>query len=444
MDDAALPDPRHIRRDAQPRLSGAAGVVPGPVPVGAMPVGAGHAGAGHVGAGHGGADDEFAHIAHLAGRLARVPIALIRSDGRGGAWSEPALGLSAVQLDRLQDIASQLDGQPAAAIIPDATEDPRLWHNPSVVGAPHLRFVASIPIVGARGDGLGVLCVMDRRERPRLTDDQADDLAELAALAARILERERDAEYALRTSRGTARTEQIEAAVIRAQSCELALSSMLVALCRHHQATAGFVGRLATSSRILQEVCHYNDESGLGDYFARTAALALTPETSHAAMAIQANTPRTLVFTGAEAHGGYPSVAEAIRTGLCAEVIQPVHVLDERFGIVLMFDTARPDLDAIADDVAAMLRLVRPALYSKAAERRMRLLGTALDRANDAVLITEAGPLGAAGPKIVYANESFRRQSGYSQDEILGQPHGMLHGAGTNAAAVAMRSAGRS
>ena len=83
-----------------------------------------------------------------------------------------------------------------------------------------------------------------------------------------------------------------------------------------------------------------------------------------------------------------------------------------------------------------MIRLVRPALYRKAAERRMRLLGTALDRANDAVLITEAGPLGASGPKIVYANASFCRESGYTLDEVLGQPHGMLHGAGTDAPAV--------
>jgi PAS domain S-box-containing protein len=84
-----------------------------------------------------------------------------------------------------------------------------------------------------------------------------------------------------------------------------------------------------------------------------------------------------------------------------------------------------------------MVRLVRPALYRKAAERRMRLLGTALDRANDAVLITEAGPLGASGPRIVYANASFCRESGYALDEIIGQPHGMLHGRDTDPAAVA-------
>ena len=380
---------------------------------------------------------EFTHVVRLAARLARAPIGLIAGARVHQAWSDPALGLSSTQLDGLQDLSRQLDGTPAAAVIPDATQDPRLWHDPNVAGAPNVRFVAGLPLVGSRGESLGVLCVMDVKPRARLSDEHADALADLASLAVRMLERQAEAEAQLRSSRGTARTEQIEAAVIRAQSCELALASMLVALCKHHRATAGFVGKLGSATRVMQEVCHYNDESGLGDYFARSAALAATPETSHAAMAIQSGTPRALVFDGAETQSASPTVADAIRTGLRAEVIQPVHLLDERFGIVLLFDTPRADLDGVAEDVGAMVRMVRPALYRKAAERRMRLLGTALDRANDAVLITEAGPLGAAGPKIVYANASFCRESGYTLDEVLGEPHGMLHGPGTDAAAVA-------
>jgi PAS domain S-box-containing protein len=380
---------------------------------------------------------ELLHIARLAARLARAPIGLVTGERLHQAWSEPALNLAPQQIDRLHELCRDLDGTPAEAVIPDATQDPRLWHNANVSGPPNVRFVACVPLIGARGEILGTLCVMDPKPRARLADEHADALADLAALAARMLERQADAEAQLRSSRGTARSEQIEAAVIRAQTCELALANLLMSLCKHHRATAGFVGKLATSSRVMQEVCHYNDESGLGDYFARSASLPATPETSHAAGAIQTGTARALVFSGTEEQSAYPAMAEAIRAGLRAEVIQPVHLLDEKFGLVLMFDSARPDLDAIAEDVGAMVRLVRPALYRKAAERRMRLLGTALDRANDAVLITEAGPLGASGPKIVYANASFCRESGYALDEVIGQTHGMLHGPNTDAAAVA-------
>jgi PAS domain S-box-containing protein len=383
------------------------------------------------------ASSDFVHLARLAARLARTPIGLVSGEKLHQAWSDPALGLLTSQLDGLQDICRQLDGTPAAAVIPDATQDPRLWHHETVAGAPSLRFVACVPLTGARGDILGVLCVMDVRPRPRLSDEHADALADLAALATRMLERTVEAEAQLRSSRGTARTEQIEAAVIRAQSSELALAGMLMNLCKHHKATAGFVGKLANASRIMQEIYHYTDDSSLGDYFAHTAAMVVTPETSPAAMAIQSGTPRTLVFSPNDTLSANPATAEAVRTGLRAEVIQPIHLLDEKFGVVLMFDTARPDIDAVAEDVATMVRLVRPALYRKAAERRMRLLGTALDRANDAVLITEAGPLGASGPRIVYANASFCRESGYALDEVIGQPHGMLHGRDTDPAAVA-------
>ena len=383
---------------------------------------------------------DFVQVARLAARLARAPIGLISSDRVQGAWSDPMLGLQPAQHDGLQDICRQLDGAPAAAIIPDATQDPRLWHHDTVAGPPNVRFVACVPLTGARGDILGVLCVMDTRPRSRLSDDHADALSDLAALAARMLERTAEAEAQLRSSRGTARTEQIEAAVIRAQSCELALAGMLMSLCKHQRATAGFVAKLATSSRAMQEIYHYTDDSSLGDYFAGTAASVVTPETSHAAMAIQSGNPRTLVYSPADADLAAPNPpanAEAIRVGLRAEIIHPIHLLDEKYGLVLLFDAVRPDIESLADDVASMVRLVRPALYRKAAERRMRLLGTALDRANDAVLITEAGPLGAAGPRIVYANSSFCRESGHTLDEVIGQPHGMLHGPGTDGAAVA-------
>ncbi len=386
---------------------------------------------------------EFQHVVSLAARLARAPIALITGERVRQAWSDPALDLDAGQLAGLHALCQQLGGVPAAAVVSDATQDPRLWHDPGVAGAPHLRFIASLPLLGAKGNSLGVLCVMDVRPRPRLLDEHADALADLAALAVRMLERQAEAESQVRAARGMARVEQVEAAVSRAPSCEAALSSMLVTLCRHHGAAAGYVGRLASTSRVMKAVGHFKDDTALGDALVRAASVGATPETSHAAMAIQSGTPRTLTFPGSEPVP--PGLAEAVRAGLRAEVIQPLLVLDDRFGIVLMFTTDGVDLDAVAEDLGTMVRTARPALYRKAADRRLRLLGTALDRANDAVLITEAGPLGPMGPKIVYANDSFCRESGYPLDEVLGEAHGMLHGRGTDMAAVAgLRQAMRS
>ena len=380
---------------------------------------------------------EFEQLVRLAVRLGQAPVALIRGRGIRLGWADPALAISAASFDRLHAISDlacpESEPQGAVTAIADATQSPTLWHHPAVTGELRVRFIACIPLQGEGGDRLGTLCLIDTHARPGLSSEQSDSLTELAALAAKMIERKRKAANLLGSSHASARAEHLEAAVARAQSCELALAGMLISLCTHHGATAGYVGKFNNATQVLQQLSHFNDKSGVGHYLLELFSAGATPNISHAATAIQSGTARTLAFSGRETSSAYALTLEAVRAGLRAQVIQPVHLLDERFGIVLLFDAPRRDLEAVADDVAAMLRLVRPALYRKVAERRMRLLGTALDRANDAVLITEAGPLGAAGPKILYANASFCRQSGYALEEVLGRPHDMLQEANADA-----------
>jgi PAS domain S-box-containing protein len=57
---------------------------------------------------------------------------------------------------------------------------------------------------------------------------------------------------------------------------------------------------------------------------------------------------------------------------------------------------------------------------------------TALSHIDDAVLITESRPLDRPGPRIVYANESFTRMTGYTLDEIVGQTPRVLQGPETS------------
>jgi PAS domain S-box-containing protein len=65
-------------------------------------------------------------------------------------------------------------------LVSDATRDPRFADNGLVTGPPHIRFYAGAPLVGADGDPLGALCVIDTVPRADLTPLQRQGLALLA------------------------------------------------------------------------------------------------------------------------------------------------------------------------------------------------------------------------------------------------------------------------
>lgn len=60
----------------------------------------------------------------------------------------------------------------------------------------------------------------------------------------------------------------------------------------------------------------------------------------------------------------------------------------------------------------------------------------------DVVIVTDARPLDGDGPRIVYVNPAFTRQTGYGPADVVGRSVGMLFGPGTDVAVLArMRAA---
>ncbi len=68
------------------------------------------------------------------------------------------------------------------------------------------------------------------------------------------------------------------------------------------------------------------------------------------------------------------------------------------------------------------------------AQQHLTLLEGSIARLNDIVIITEAAPFRAPGPRIVFVNEAFERRTGYSREEVIGHSPRFLQGPDTQRA----------
>jgi PAS domain S-box-containing protein len=87
--------------------------------------------------------------------------------------------------------------------------------------------------------------------------------------------------------------------------------------------------------------------------------------------------------------------------------------------------------------VMTELELRRAMAESQRRSSELRLVDACVARIKDMVLITEAAPLSEPGPRLVYVNEAFCRQTGYAREEVLGRSPRLLQGPRTDHAALA-------
>ena len=107
---------------------------------------------------------------------------------------------------------------------------------------------------------------------------------------------------------------------------------------------------------------------------------------------------------------------KVLQTGLTQEMEE----FDTRLGKWLAMR-----VHPFADGVAIYLRDVS---HSRQSQEQLLLLQTSIAQLNDMVMITEAGPLDAVGPRIVFVNDAFERRTGYTRSEVLGRSPRLLQG----------------
>jgi signal transduction histidine kinase/ActR/RegA family two-component response regulator len=104
-------------------------------------------------------------IVLLAAQSCGVPISQITLVDSDRQWFKAQVGGTVSETPRAYSFCAHAIRGRSPMVVPDATHDPRFAGNPLVVGEPHIRFYAGVPLVTSDDHALGTLCVIDRRPR---------------------------------------------------------------------------------------------------------------------------------------------------------------------------------------------------------------------------------------------------------------------------------------
>lgn len=100
--------------------------------------------------------------------------------------------------------------------------------------------------------------------------------------------------------------------------------------------------------------------------------------------------------------------------------------------LCLIDDEPRPFGDRETEILSGLAEVVVDLLEARRTTHQIGYLRSALEETRDAVVITEAAPLDAPGPRIVWANEAFSRMTGYEPEELVGRTPRILQGPETD------------
>lgn len=126
--------------------------------------------------------DALDRLTTLAARLFRVPVAFVSLIDDQRQFFTSRYGLNISGTAREVAFCDHTLAQGDILCVPDTLIDPRFRDNPLVLGYPHIRFYAGVPLSTPDGHHIGTVCLTDTQPRPPLTDADRQHLADIAAL----------------------------------------------------------------------------------------------------------------------------------------------------------------------------------------------------------------------------------------------------------------------
>lgn len=199
------------------------------------------------------AESPFEKIVTLIRTVLAVPIATVTLVDRDRQWFKAERGMNCRQTPRAISFCTHTIQQREPLIIADAQADPRFAASPLVVGPPHVRSYAGIPLRTPEGYNIGALCAMDTVVR-QFTAAEIAILGNFANIVSDELELRMIAQVDHLTGALTRRgfVEQAEREIAR--SCRYGRSSTLVMLDLDHFKAVNDTYGHPIGDQVLQRV----------------------------------------------------------------------------------------------------------------------------------------------------------------------------------------------
>ncbi len=306
------------------------------------------------------------HFARLAASVVGTSAAVVSVLGRGKGQRlrHAAFGLAREQLIAVEEIERILGSGPAMTIVPDLTLDDRFGRDTAGFEDPRFRFVAYVKLTSPGGERVGFICLLDEHPRRELTETQASSLGHIASMILADRQREQRHLHLMHVAERALRVDEMLRLVSGAASCADALTNLLEALCHFHGAAAGHIWQLTRPDKPLVEISHYHKDNRIGTAYLNIEPLAALNEMM--AEAIRRNKPHAIKFSEFAAFEG------AAACEFSSHVCIPIWVHQQRFGISLAFTAENSELEQVVADIASLGDTIRPALFQKVTEERMR------------------------------------------------------------------------
>ncbi|MGY2049219.1 GGDEF domain-containing protein [Methylobacterium sp. JK268] len=126
-------------------------------------------------------EEAFDRITRLTRRMFDVPMSTITLIDGHRQWFKSRQGLAACETSKEPALCNFAVREARPLVVPDTLADARFAANPFVLGEPHIRFYAGVPLRTPEGHSIGTLCAMDTQPRS-FPAEHLDTLADLARI----------------------------------------------------------------------------------------------------------------------------------------------------------------------------------------------------------------------------------------------------------------------